>query len=106
MSEQIIEILMKIERELGEVKATGLTTLEQAKKTNGRVTCLEGIQSEQAKMLSRHNGVLIKWEENEETSKKDYRILTRRMVWIVGIALLIYIFRDLPQITNIFYKII
>ena len=100
MSEQIIEILMKIERELGEVKTTGLTTLEQAKKTNGRVTCLEGIQAEQARMLSRHNGVLLKWEENEETSKKEYRLLTRKLVWIVGGAFLIYVFRDLPAITG------
>jgi ribosome-binding ATPase YchF (GTP1/OBG family) len=100
MSEEIIKILMNIERELAEVKTTGLSTLAQATKTNGRVHCLEESNSKLSNIVSRHNGILLKWEENEENVKKDYRLLTRKLVWIVAGAFLIYVFRDLPAITG------
>ncbi len=70
MSNDILQILLNIERELGEIKSTGVTTLEQATKTNGRVTSLEDTHRELARIVSRHNGVLLKWEKNTEDKAK------------------------------------
>ncbi len=107
MSEQIVEILMKMEREIGEIKATGISTLEQAKKTNGRVTCLEGTHAELAKIVSRHNGILIKWEQCEQEQKQNSKelrtkgwALLEKIIWGAIGAGLLYIFKDVPAIIN------
>lgn len=112
MSEQIVEILMKMEREIGEIKATGISTLEQAKKTNGRVTCLESTHAELAKLVSRHNGIIIKWEESEECKKEDIRefkkrgwVLVEKVIWAAVGAMIIWFFKDIPLITNFIQKI-
>jgi hypothetical protein len=106
MSEKIIELLMNMEREIGEIKATGVSTLEQAKKTNGRVTCLEESNLKLSNIVSRHNGVLLKWEECETEDKRDNKQLKKRVYWALGIALLVYIFKDIPQLTGFLTKLI
>lgn len=104
MSEEIIKILMNMEREIGEIKATGLTTLAQATKTNGRVTCLEESNIKLSNILSRHDNQLTKIDEIDTVKNKDDKLLIRRVSWILGIGLLLYIFKDIPQITSFLFK--
>ena len=97
---------MDIKGEIGEMKATGITTLEGVKKTNGRVTCLEESNLKLSNIVSRHNGILLKWEEVSEEATRDNKKLIRRVGWVTLVGLLVYIFRDLPQITSFLTKII
>ena len=107
MSEEILKLLMSMERDIGEIKATGLSTLAQATKTNGRVTCLEESNRELSKIVSRHNGVLLKWEQNEEDSKQLRLERTRAFIsmmpkalWVLLAIGLFFIFEDFPNIID------
>lgn len=113
MNEEMLKLLMSIERELGEIKATGLSTLAQATKTNGRVTCLEKTNEELSKIVSRHNGVLMKWEKNEEGAKelkleksKQWISFQGKAIWVVIAIILAYLLGDYPQVLDFIKNIV
>jgi len=68
--ESVAEHLFNISADIGEIKANGVATLTEARRTNGRVTKLEEVVVELKEavgkislLISRHNGDLLKHEQ-------------------------------------------
>lgn len=71
MSDEILKVLLDMKSEISEVKTTGLATLEQAKKTNGRVTSLEVSNLNLSNLVSRHNGEILKAQQERKKELED-----------------------------------
>lgn len=73
MTDEVLKILIEMKGEISEIKATGIATLNQATRTNGRVTVLEKSNEELSKLVSRHNGELLRIAKMEEERREQIK---------------------------------
>lgn len=115
MEEKLLDNVIEIKEQIGEIHGTMNAVLVQVEKTNGRVTLSEKTVSELAKICSQNSGQLIAiWDrlEKEKGQKEESEKRIRSFLWRNGeriiflIILLTVSFLGNPVLANTVNNII